>query len=236
MAEDLDRGLELPDANKRAGLIKYLQNLPTSVRARLEELKADGLTMRSRADFVWYFMLTSFATMGNSRGYDGLMADPENMRRLAYDVLAGESPEDCRSTIESVFRKAKIRMPSKKAGWLAANLEMIKGLGGLAAVNVAAFAQNGREAKISFLRQFNGIGDKYARNIWMDVYDSDFRNSIAVDERIKSISRALGVAFKSYEEHERFYQRLAEDAGLEPWEVDRVLYWNLDRALHAMEG
>jgi hypothetical protein len=68
---------------------------------------------------------------------------------------------------------------------------------------------------------FMGSGDKYARNIWMDVYDEDFRNAIAVDERIKAVTRALGFAFKRYRDHEAFYCSVATEAGLEPWELDR---------------
>ena len=43
-----------------------------------------------------------------------------------------------------------------------------------------------------------GIGDKYARNIMMDVYHEDFRDSIAVDARIKAVSERLGLSFASY--------------------------------------
>jgi hypothetical protein len=74
------------------------------------------------------------------------------------------------------------------------------------------------------MRQFAGIGDKYARNIWMDVYDPDFRTTIAIDERIKRISAALGVTFRTYADHERFYQDIAHEAGLDGWDLDRLLY------------
>ena len=72
--------------------------------------------------------------------------------------------------------------------------------------------------------QFDGIGDKYARNIWMDVYHPDFYDAIAVDERIKKITAAMGYAFTRYDDHERFYQELAGEAGLQPCELDRLLY------------
>jgi endonuclease III len=67
--------------------------------------------------------------------------------------------------------------------------------------------QPGREAKIRFLQTFPGIGPKYARNIMMDVYHEDFRNSIALDVRIKAISDSLGLSFSSYADHESFYLR-----------------------------
>jgi hypothetical protein len=101
---------------------------------------------------------------------------------------------------------------------------MIVELGGSEEARRQALAQDGREGKVAFMQSFHGIGDKYARNIWMDVYHPDFRNAIAVDERIKRVADALGYSFKSYAEHERFYQEIAREAELEGWEVDRLLY------------
>ena len=220
--------------NRRLKLVAFLAQLTPKIRAQLDKLKADGLSDRARPDFLWHFMLTSFATMGNSRGHAGLMSVPDHMRRLEFQRLVDAPPADRRATIEEIFRLSKIRMPSKKADWLAKNLLAIVNLGGLSTANEKAFSQVGRKAKITFLKQFAGIGDKYARNIWMDVYDPDFRSSIAIDERIKRVSVALGVSFASYESHEQFYQAIAEKAGIEPWELDRVLYWNRDQALAAI--
>ena len=58
----------------------------------------------------------------------------------------------------------------------------------------------------------------------MDVYHPDFYNHIALDERIKNISQALGCNIHSYHSHEQFYLEIAEDAGLQGWELDRLLY------------
>ena len=97
-------------------------------------------------------------------------------------------------------------------------------LGGIAKANHAAFAAPGRDAKLAFMLQFDGIGDKYARNIWMDVYHPDFHDAIPFDERIKKITAAMGYSFARYDDHERFYRELAHEAGLQPWELDRLLY------------
>jgi hypothetical protein len=97
-------------------------------------------------------------------------------------------------------------------------------MGGIRAANRQAIAAAGREAKLAFMLQFDGIGEKYARNIWMDVYHPDFHDAIAIDERVKKVTKALGRPFTAYEDHERFYQELASDAGLQPWELDRLLY------------
>jgi hypothetical protein len=97
-------------------------------------------------------------------------------------------------------------------------------------------AQDGREAKIAFMKRFHVVGPKYARNIWIDAYHPDFRNTIAVDLRIRKITEALGHSFKTYEEEERLYQDIAKAADLQGWEVDRLLYKYTDRFLADKHG
>jgi hypothetical protein len=57
------------------------------------------------------------------------------------------------------------------------------------------------------------------------MYDSDFRDAVALDERIRSISSVLGIADLPYMEREAEYQSIARDAGIEAWDLDRILYW-----------
>lgn len=65
----------------------------------------------------------------------------------------------------------------------------------------------------------------------MDVYHEDFRDSIAIDERVKKVTEALGRHFDTYEEHERFYLGIAEQAGLNGWELDRIMYGSLEEVI-----
>jgi hypothetical protein len=60
----------------------------------------------------------------------------------------------------------------------------------------------------------------------MDVYHKEFRDNIALDVRIKSISKDLGLSFSDsdYMEHEKFYLDVAHSAGLNGWELDRLLF------------
>ena len=109
-------------------------------------------------------------------------------------------------------------------------------MGGISRANQIAFAQPDRTRKIAFLKRFDGIGEKYSRNIWMDMYDPDFYDAVAIDDRIKKVSAALGVSFKRYEDHERYYQSLAKEVGLQSWELDRVLYWFLPDVLNSISG
>jgi hypothetical protein len=224
------------DKEARKRLLEFLGALPEHMRRKLESLKAEALRIVERSDFLWYLFLTGFASMGASRGYQGLISDEANYNRITFEALSALSPGDRRGALEAALRRAKIRWPARKATWLAYNHALILESGGLTAVQVEAQAQRGTEAKIAFLKRFKGIGDKYGRNIWMDIYDPDFRHTIAIDERIRTVSRALGVGDLSYAEHEAVYQGIARDAGLEPWELDRILYWYNAEALKAIES
>lgn len=209
------------DAKNR--LVAVIRILAAEKRNELERLKQEhsGLT---RADFIWHYLLQSFSTMGRASGWHGLIGNKENYQRVTYKVLAALPPEARRTQVQQVCQSAGIRMPDKKADYILRCFDYVRQLGGPETAKAKLLAQPGREAKIRFLQTFPGIGPKYARNIMMDVYHEDFRNSIALDVRIKAISEALGLSFSSYAEHESFYLSVARDAGINGWELDRLLF------------
>jgi thermostable 8-oxoguanine DNA glycosylase len=207
----------------RNRLVAVVRALAVEKRAELDRHK-DGYSGLARPDFIWHYLLQSFSTMGRESGWHGLIGNQNNYRRITFDTLTPLSAEDRNAQIRQVCRAAGIRMPDKKADYIIGCFEYVTRLGGLAAVKAKLFAQQGREAKIAFLQSFPGIGPKYARNIMMDVYHEDFRDSIALDVRIKGISEALGLSFASYAEHEAFFLSVAREAGLNGWELDRLLF------------
>jgi len=115
----------------------------------------------------------------------GLVENKTNATQASYAAI-GTADSDARfAYIDRVLRDAVMRMPAQKARWLVGNLDCIESMGGVRAASSDALAAPGRDAKLAFMLQFDGIGDKYARNIWMDVYHPDFYGAITVDERIK---------------------------------------------------
>lgn len=186
--------------------------------------KEDGYDNIKRDDFLWHYLLQSFSTMGKSSGWDGLIGNKKNYNRIVFSELYSLDKDERSRVVHEVCRNAKIRMPAKKAEFILRCFDQIKELGGPKKAKEKLLSLEGREKKIKFLMQFHGIGKKYARNLMMDVYHEDFRDSIAIDARIKAISELLGVHFKSYEEEEKFYLDAADNAKLSGWEVDRLLY------------
>lgn len=189
----------------------------------LDSLK-EGCSELERDDFVWHFLLQSFSTMGRSSGWKGLIGNKDNYNQITYEALSKLNPAAREKAVKTVCRAAKVRMPDKKAEYILGCYDLVTKLGGLKSTKNKLLAESGQEAKIKFLKQFPGIGPKYARNIMMDVYHEDFRDSIAIDIRIKAISEALGLSFKKYEEHQQFFLDVANKAGLNGWELDRLMY------------
>ncbi len=208
---------------KEAALIRALRDRTPEMEEWVGRM-SDPDPKYEREDFVWHLLLQSFATWGSSRGFDGLINTEENYRRVTYgrlkEIPAGRRP----GHIEEVLRDANVRYPESKSKYLSENVELISEMGGLQAAREEALGQTGAEAKIEFMKQFKGIGDKYARNIWMDARHPDFQNKIALDQRIRGITELLGREFSSYEAEEGFYLSVAEEAGLSGWELDRLLY------------
>jgi hypothetical protein len=122
-------------------------------------------------------------------------------------------------------------MPDKKADYICECFKWIEQKGGYVAVKKELLAQTGRDAKVKYLRQLKGVGEKNARNMMMSVYHSDFRDSIAVDVRIKSILETLNVGLTKYQEQEGFLLGAAKLARLNGWELDRLMYGYLDEFL-----
>jgi hypothetical protein len=187
-------------------LAAVVQALAAEKRAELERHK-EGYGGLARPDFIWHYLLQSFSTMGSVTGHRGLICNQDNYRKVTYSALAALPPKDREAQVKEVCLTAAregLRYPNNKAKYILGYFDHVTRLGGPEAAKTKLLALPGREAKIQFLDAFPGIGPKYARNIMMDVYHEDFRESIALDSRIMSISEGLGLSFASYAEHETF--------------------------------
>jgi len=210
-------------SESRAQFLNVIKSLAIEKREVLEQGKR-MYSLWERPDFIWHSLLAAFSTWGNSRGKDGLIENPDNYTKITFEALAGCSPSERLIVLERTLVDAKVRIPRKKAEYLVHNYDKILEMGGPSVAKARLNDAPNRQGKIEFLKAFDGIGDKYARDIMMDVYHPDFRDSIAIDTRIKNITERLGLNFNNYEEHEKFFAEIARDAGLNGWELDRLMY------------
>jgi len=116
-------------SEKRRRLILFLQNLSPKMKETLDRIKEDGRRDMKRPDFIWHLLLQSFSTMGNSRGWQGLIGNQSNYRRVTFDALSGLSEDDRLRRLTTVLHDAKVRMPNMKARQLNENYKMILTMG-----------------------------------------------------------------------------------------------------------
>lgn len=202
-----------------------------NVKAFLESEKQKGRELLRRDDFVWHEILLSFATWGSSRGALNLIFDG-----LTYERLSRLQSAKRRNLVASKFKNAKLRYPNKKTSYLLHNFSLVKGKGGVDAANRAVLEADGRENKMKALRKYKGIGEKYSHNIMMDAHHPEFHDSIAVDQRIKNISKELGLPAGRYADYLNFYRKAASKIGIDPWDLDRVLYKFQKPVLQSLRG
>jgi hypothetical protein len=198
-------------------------------RQRIEELKSSSAARWEETDFVWEALLLSFSTWGNAGGMK-LFEDSELHTQVRFAALLQLAPSERLKKVETCLRAGNVRWAVRKAVLLIDNFERILRDGGPEAVKRELVARSGSDEKIKFLQTFRGIGKKYARNMMMDVYHEDFRQSIAIDQRIKKILTVFHRKFDDakYDESERFLLRAAEEADLNGWELDRLLFLYTD--------
>jgi hypothetical protein len=217
-------------------LVAVAKNLREKYKDELEIKKEEGRTLLKRPDFLWHELLVSFSTWGGICRNDGIFTDKNENQQLTYAELKNLSNENRVNRLWQSMKDAKIHCYKKKAPMLARCFEKIEEMGGLEQANAMLFNKKDATEMTEFLDQFPGIGPKYANNIMMDCYHPLFHEKIALDARIRSISNELGLNFKKYSDHEKFYLNIAKKAGIEGWELDRLIFEYRDEYLNALRS
>lgn len=213
----------------RTTLVAAIKDLRAKYNEELESKKENGSRLLERPDFLWYELLQSYATWGGSRGYESMIQNSDRYGQITYIELKKlGSTEKREDKLRQIMREADVRYSTKKAPLLARCFEKIEQMGGLEVANADLLSKKSATEMMDFLDDFPGIGPKYARDIMMDAYHPFFRDKIALDTRVRSISKALGIDPKDYDDHEKYYLLIAKDAGVNGWELDRLLYNHTD--------
>lgn len=200
-------------------LINKLRQPNQEFESYLKQAREFAVEIKEKDEWLWFILLQSYGTLGNSNG--GTIAHEPNMQ---YSKLASLTPKKRKETIRKYTKVNGVRYPNMKTDQIDDAFQLIAREGGLKTVSAAANSLPNRKEKIEFLMQFKGIGNKYARNAWMDLHDTDFINSIAVDSNINKILAKLGLSGEDYLIQERKLVSIAKAAGMTGWELDRILY------------
>lgn len=202
----------------------------TDADNRIEKQKRIAEQRRERPDTLWFELILSMSTWQGSGG-SNLATEEEYYSQVTHDKLLQMSENERIQHLKDVLLDAGVNMHEKKSRYISSHVDRVESMGGLDAAQEEFESRDGKEAKMDFLKQFKGIGDKYARNIGMDLFHPDFRDTIALDTRIENVTDELDIEFESYEQEEEFYVAVADRLGITPWELDRILYRYTDEVI-----
>jgi hypothetical protein len=197
---------------ERHGLVAMLGDTASEHRNRLESTKADALRWGAHPDWPWNGVVLSAATRGGSARWDRNVA-PRYDAELSWAVVDPLLADERKRRFETVGRFWR-----RTANWLETVYQHIRDTGGPARIR-QALAPMDAETVISFWTAFPDVGEKYARNIMMDIYDIRFRDGrFAIDSRIKSLLPGLGYQSRArYGAQEAFLDGLASEVGVRGW-------------------
>jgi endonuclease III len=221
-----------PDNDRREKLLEALRSLTPVMRRRLAQLKEQASQDRKRPDLIWYLLLASAATLGDAAAFSRLFGEQQLVESVSYASLVRLNSDARQRRLLAALQAAAVRYAPKKSKQLAENLITLERRGGVELETKRALSLVGDEAKRDYLLFFKGIGPKYANNIWMDIYDADFRDCVAVDVRITNVMHELGIGDEL--DPQAYFRNLAREANLETWEVDRLLFWFTDYFIAAI--
>lgn len=224
-AEDIrDRQAQGCTRNDGEEMVQILRQCLCEAQEQLEELRLSALRWKQHPDWPWIGFVQSAATLGGSWRWHKNVA-PRYDSELSWNTLLATERNEREQRFQTVGR-----FRFRAAAALTVTFERICKAGGPAEVRAKLQAMTGHGV-IAYLKEFPNIGDKYSRNIMMDVYDERFRcGYFAIDRRIIKLLPRLGYeGHERYEDRERFLNELACRVGVDSWTLDRLLYTKFSR-------
>jgi hypothetical protein len=192
-----------------------------NLREELRRIRQKSIASRKHADLVWRQLCSVVATSGSSVNAEAFMERYED--DLRFDRLPTTATARTK-VILRVLEKTKVpRMREQKAKNLSDNYSIVKSLGGPEQATEIMLKLKGKKEKQTWVRQFKGVGQKYSNDIWMDIGDPDFNDSVALDSRVKAFAKALGLNDKSSKLESELLD-FAKSCNLTGWELDRLIY------------
>lgn len=216
----------------RREIIELFRRHCESMKDRLIVQKHEAEEFAADPDWPWSGLVLSFATLGGSANWDSRI----KKRRGEFSWASVSSLNNAaRGALFHELPNARFR--TKVERYIESAFQRIRAKGGPAAVRAEYNALSSSEQRIAYFMLFDGIGEKYGRNIPMDIYDPLVRSSFALDHRLKSILAQLtGKSSMSYRQGEDFLQAVAHDLEIDGWTFDRVLYARYKQIMSDLEA
>lgn len=213
----------------RARFIEILREFLEKDRDRLEKKFEEGARLREREGWAWDVFVQSFATNGGVKRWDAFVAEG-GAERVRWDALFADAPGDVAAAASRLQALSVTflapRWAARTGPALIAAFHRFHKEGGPDAVARTWMGHNETGAMLRWLKSFRMIGDKYARNMAMDVSHPLVLDHIALDHRIHALCDLVEGAppRTPYRLREGWLREIAAELGINGWLLDRLLF------------
>lgn len=205
-------------------VINLVHSVLMEMKAELDEIRAESVEWGKHLEWPWNGFILSWATYGGSKNWPSRI-QPLYNAEYSWEALSSVD-EQTRLNRFSVLGNPRYR--SKVAIWAPMVFDRLANPGGPVAARSHYFSLTTARERIAYVMSFSGFGEKYGRNIPMDIYDDLVRDNFALDHRLRTFLAACGYRDVTYARGEELLGELAAELSTDAWTLDRVIYGKLD--------
>lgn len=206
--------------------VKVIDHYWNEYRSELRNRYKKALKIKKTPYWLWDQFLVSMCTMGGSANWP--IKEKQFKHCLHWLQLSRLSVLQRKKIFQELPNP---RWQKRASLFLEKTFQKIQKMGGPKKVANAYDLEKTPRDKISFLKKFPGIGDKYSRNIAMSIADPSFVKHIALDHRINELAKLIvGYPFQdSYRVKEQYLLGVLNRSKVpDAWYFDRLLYWHYE--------
>ena len=202
--------------------MKVIQQYWDHHRIELKKKYKQAQQVKKNPYWFWDQFLESMCTLGGVKNWGD--KKEQYLHKLDWIYLSG-LPSSKRKKIFQDLPNPRWR--KRVSLYLESTFEQTQAMGGPIYIARIYDRLKTPKDKINFLKGFKGIGDKYARNIPMDIADSTFVSHIALDHRINELAKLISdyPSRAQYEKREQYFINLIKPLQIpNAWYLDRLLF------------
>lgn len=157
-----------------------------------QDIPVYGRWKRVNDEDLWKSMIGSIVVVGGTRGWGRLKNCKCHWRLLEYVRLKNEKQSDITRIAKSVFAHHQVRYFSRKAGFVAVNIEIIRKSKGPKGFLSKLFLHKTDAEKALFVdKNLKGFGLKTSRDFLNEIGMT--KNVIPFDSRVQEVLSSVGI-------------------------------------------
>jgi len=213
--------------------VEVLRGILDGDQDRLDAQFISATRLRAQEGWTWYVLAQSYATNGGVKTWDAFAAQGGG-DLIQWDALFGDCPNDVEAAATRLEALSHRFLAPRRAGRtrpaLLATFRRFHAVGGPEVIARTWMGHNRTETLLGWLKTFPMIGDKYSRNMCMDVAHPLVLNHVALDHRLNALcDRVEGAPPATpYGPREAWLLGLAAELGVNGWHLDRLLFGRYD--------